>query len=190
MSATATPYGMRPVGVLGGRVNNNAFNSYKIASGYAANVFYGDVVKLVSDGVVEKDTGTTTLTPIGVFVGCRFTNPTTKELTFSQYWPTGTVASDAFAYVVDDPYAVFQIQGDDTLAQTALGNNAAIVQTAGSTAIGTSKNALDASTINTTNTLPLRIVAFVDGPDSAVGDAYTDVIVKFNNHQLTTTTGV
>jgi len=81
MSATATPYGMRPVGVLGGRVNNNAFNSYKIASGYAANVFYGDVVKLVSDGVVEKDTGTATLTPIGVFVGCRFTNPTTKELT-------------------------------------------------------------------------------------------------------------
>jgi hypothetical protein len=189
MSSTATPYGMRPVGVLGGRVNNNAFNSYKIASGYAANVFYGDVVKLVSDGVVEKDTGTSTLTPIGVFVGCRFTNPTTKELTFSQLWPTGTVASDAFAYVVDDPFAVFQIQGDDTLAQTALGNNAAIVQTAGSTAIGTSKNALDASTI-TTDTLPLRIVAFVDGPDSAVGDAYTDVIVKFNNHLLTTLTGV
>ncbi len=120
MSATATPYGMRPVGVLGGRVNNNAFNSYKIASGYAANVFYGDVVKLVSDGVVEKDTGTATLTPIGVFVGCRFTNPTTKELTFSQYWPTGTVASDAFAYVVDDPYAVFQIQANGSLAQTNL----------------------------------------------------------------------
>jgi hypothetical protein len=189
MSSTATPYGMRPVGVLGGRVNNNAFNSYKIASGYAANVFYGDVVKLVSDGVVEKDTGTSTLTPIGVFVGCRFTNPTTKELTFSQLWPTGTVASDAFAYVVDDPFAVFQIQANGSLAQTTLGNNAAIVQTAGSTAIGTSKNALNATT-NTTDTLPLRIVAFVDGPDSAVGDAYTDVIVKFNNHLLTTLTGV
>lgn len=190
MSATATPYGMRPVGVLGGRVNNNAFNSYKIASATAVNIFYGDVVKLTSDGVVTKDTGTATLTPIGVFVGCRFTNPTTKELTFSQYWPTGTVASDAFAYVVDDPYAVFQIQANGSLAQTALGNNAEIVQTAGSTAIGTSKNSLGASTIDTTNTLPLRIVSFVDGPDSAVGDAYTDVIVKFNNHQLTNTTGV
>lgn len=189
MSSTATPYGMRPVGVLGGRPDNNAFNSYKIASGYAANVFYGDVVKLVSDGVVEKDTGTSTLTPIGVFVGCRYTNPTTKELTFAQYWPTGTVASDAFAYVVDDPWAVFQIQANGSLAQTALGNNAAIVQTAGSTAIGNSKNALNATT-NTTDTLPLRIVAFVDGPNSAVGDAYTDVIVKFNNHQLTTLTGV
>jgi hypothetical protein len=190
MSATATPYGMRPVGVLGGRVNNNAFNSYKIASATAVNIFYGDVVKLTSDGVVTKDTGTATLTPIGVFVGCRFTNPTTKELTFSQYWPTGTVASDAFAYVVDDPFAVFQIQANGSLAQTTLGNNAEIVQTAGSTAIGTSKNALNAASADTTDTLPLRIVAFVDGPDSAVGDAFTDVIVKFNNHQLTTLTGV
>jgi hypothetical protein len=90
---------------------------------------------------------------------------------------------------VDDPFAVFQIQANGSLAQTTLGNNAAIVQTAGSTAIGTSKNALNATT-NTTDTLPLRIVAFVDGPDSAVGDAYTDVIVKFNNHLLTTLTGV
>lgn len=189
MSSTATPYGMRPVGVLGGRPENGSFNSYKIASGYAANIFYGDVVKLVSTGVVEKDTGTATLTPIGVFVGCRFTNPTTKELTFSQYWPTGTVASDAFAYVVDDPWAVFQIQANGTVAQTALGENAEIVQTAGSTSIGTSKNALNATTA-TTSTLPLRLVAFVDGPNSAVGDAYTDVIVKFNNHQLTTLAGI
>jgi hypothetical protein len=189
MSSTATPYGMRPVGVLGGRPENGSFNSYKIASGYAANVFYGDVVKLVSTGVVEKDTGTATLTPIGVFVGCRFTNPTSKELTFSQYWPTGTVASDAFAYVVDDPWAVFQIQANGSVAQTALGENAEIVQTAGSTAIGTSKNSLNATTA-TTSTLPLRLVAFVDGPNSAVGDAYTDLIVKFNNHQLTTLTGI
>jgi len=190
MSSVATPYGMRPVGVLGGRPENGSFNSYKIASGYAANVFYGDVVKLISDGTVEKDTGTTTLTPIGVFVGCRFTNPTTKELTFSQYWPTGTVASDAFAYVVDDPWGVFQIQANGSLAQTNLGNNAAIVQTAGSTAIGTSKNSLNAASADTTSTLPLRIVAFVDGPTSAIGDAFTDVVVKFNNHQLTTATGV
>lgn len=189
MSSTATPYGMRPVGVLGGRPENGSFNSYKIASGYAANIFYGDVVKLVSTGVVEKDTGTATLTPIGVFVGCRFTNPTSKELTFSQYWPTGTVASDAFAYVVDDPWAVFQIQANGSVAQAALGENAEIVQTAGSTAIGTSKNSLNATTA-TTSTLPLRVVAFVDGPNSAVGDAYTDVIVKFNNHQLTTLAGI
>ena len=46
--------------------------------------------------------------------------------------------------------------------------------------IGRSKNALDASTVATTNTLPLRILGFVESGESTAGDAYTDLIVKFN----------
>jgi stringent starvation protein B len=38
----------------------------------------------------------------------------------------------------------------------------------------------DAASIAATATLPLRIVGFVDGPESAVGDAYTDLLVKWN----------
>jgi len=65
------------------------------------------------------------------------------------------------------------------------------VQTAGSTSIGTSKNTVDISTTATTNTLPVRIIDFVDGPNSAVGDSYTDVIVKFNaGHLYDNTTGL
>jgi len=40
--------------------------------------------------------------------------------------------------------------------------------------------ALDQSGVATTNTYPFRLVDFVDGPDSSVGDAYTDMIVKWN----------
>jgi hypothetical protein len=84
-----------------------------------------------------------------------------------------------------------RMQSDEAIAQTGLGNNVAVVQTAGSTSIGRSKNAVDGSSIATTNTLPLRIIDFVDGPTSAVGDAFTDVIVKFNaGHQYSNTTGV
>ena len=90
-----------------------------------------------------------------------------------------------------DPEVLFQMQGDEAVAQAALGANSAVVQTAGSTSIGNSKNAVDGSTVATTNTLPVKIVDFVDGPTSSVGDAYTDVIVKFNvGHQLTNTTGI
>ena len=65
------------------------------------------------------------------------------------------------------------------------------MQTAGSTAIGRSKNSVDISTVATTATLPVKIIGFVDGPDSAVGDAYTDVLVMFNvGHQLLNTTGI
>ena len=87
---------------------------------------------------------------------------------------------------------------------TDRGLNAAVVQTAGSTAIGKSKNALDGSTPATTDTLPLRVIDFVDGPRSlapagtTASDAYPDVIVKFNAakdtdecpHQYMTATGV
>ena len=191
MSSTATPYGFRPVGLLGSGTWSDATRQIKIASGYATAIFYGDAVKLVSAGTVEKDTGTTALTPVGIFVGCRYTDPTTNQPTYSQYWPASTAASDAFAYICDDPNIVFQAQGDASVAQPTLGNNVAVVQPGGSTAIGNSKNALDASTVATTNTLPVRILGFVDGPDQAVGDSFTDALCKWNaGHQYSNTTGV
>jgi hypothetical protein len=191
MSATAAPYGARPIGTLSA---NGSFTGkvrhIKIASGYAANIYTGDFVKLVSTGTIEKDTGTSTMTPVGIFMGCAYTDPTSGQLTFNQRWPTGTVAADAVGYVIDDPDVLFQIQSNGTLAQTALGNNSAVIQTAGSDSIGQSKNAISSSSA-TTATLPLRIIDFVSGPDSVVGDSFTDVICKFNaGHQYSNTTGV
>jgi hypothetical protein len=192
MATTAAPYGARPVGTLSA---SGSFTGktvqIKVASGYATSIFHGDFVKMVAAGTVEKDAGTTSLTCIGIFLGCKYTDPNTNQMTFNQYWPASTVASDAVAYVLTDPNATFMMQGDDAIAQTALGANFAVVQTAGSTSIGKSKNACDASTVATTNTLPLRIVEFVDGPTSSVGDAFTDAIFKVNvGHQLVNTTGV
>ena len=192
MSATATPMGAEPVGTLSASGSyTGKVRHYKIASNTGTAIFYGDFVKMTSAGVVTLDNGTTSLTPIGVFMGCSYTDPNTNQMTFSQYYPASTVAADISAYVLNDPFVEMRMQGDATLAQTALGNNAAVVQTAGSTSIGRSKNAFDSSTIATTNTLPVKLIEFVKGPDSAVGDTYTDVIVMFNvGHQLLNTTGI
>jgi hypothetical protein len=73
-----------------------------------------------------------------------------------------------------------QVQADDTVAQTALGANIGFSTFSGDTATGNSETSADAASIATTATLPLRIVGFVDGPESAVGDAYTDLLVKWN----------
>ena len=193
MSATATPMGAEPVGGLSACGSfSGKVRHIKIASGYASNIFYGDFVKLVNTGTIEKDAGTATATPVGIFMGCFYTDPNTSQPTFNQMWPTGTVADDAMAYVLDDPDAVFRMQGDGSLAQTTLGNNIAIIQTSGSTTIGRSKNAVNAGTAATTNTLPLRILEFMDGPDSTVGDAYTDVLLTYNfgMHQYRNATGI
>tara|TARA_Y100001970_G_C14216235_1_gene849819 strand:- start:752 stop:1339 length:588 start_codon:yes stop_codon:yes gene_type:complete len=182
MATSATPSGAEPINTL------SASGSYtgkvrhiKIASGYGTAIFYGDFVKLVAAGTVEKAAVTTAVVAgtVGIFVGCSYTDPSTNQLTFNQQFPASTAASDIMAYVVDDPKLVFKMQGDEAIAQTGLGNNVSAVNTAGSTTIGRSRNALDGGSIATTNTLPLRILEFVDGPDSTVGDAFTDCLVTY-----------
>jgi|TARA_R110000744_G_scaffold65971_1_gene134895 hypothetical protein len=192
MATTATPYGARPVGTLSASGSfTGKTMQIKIASAYGTAIFHGDFVKLVTAGTIELDTGTTSVTTVGIFLGCKYTDPNTNQMTFNQYWPASTAASDAVAYVLTDPQALFQMQGDGTLAQTALGANFALIQTAGSTSIGKSKNAADVSTVATTNTLPLKLVEFVDSTTSAVGDTYTDAVYKVNvGHQFDNTTGI
>jgi hypothetical protein len=192
MSGTAHPYGAVPIGTLSSAGSfTGRTRQIGIASGFATSIFYGDFVKLVTTGVVELDTGTATLTPVGIFLGCSYTDPNSSQKVFTQHWTASVVASDAVAYILDDPFVLFQMQGDATLAVTARGANASVVQTAGNTTFGKSKNAFDSSSINSTNTLPLRLIDFVDGPDSAIGDAYTDVICMFNvGHAYLNTTGL
>ena len=183
MASSATPHGARPVGTIVGSPYQGKVTHYKIKNAFGTSIFYGDFVKWADDNpntTIQKDTGTTSLTPIGVFLGCAYTDPTTGQFTPNQYYPASTAADDIVAYVATDPFILMQMQSDEALTQDDLGKNFAVVQTAGSTTIGTSKNAVDGSTAATTNTLPLKLVDFVDGPDSAIGDSFTDVLVMFN----------
>ena len=183
MASTAAPYGLRPVNLIGGQPYAGSTRLIKINNAYAANIFYGQPVSINASGVVIAETGTSNVAAtgvVGVFVGCTFTDPNLKIPVYKQYWPTGTVATDAFAYIVDDPDVVMQIQADDTVAQTDLGANIGFSTFSGDTATGDSKTSADAASIATTATLPLRIVGFVNGPESQVGDAYTDLLVKWN----------
>tara|TARA_R100000315_G_C5235736_1_gene148008 strand:- start:18771 stop:19376 length:606 start_codon:yes stop_codon:yes gene_type:complete len=201
MATTATPYGFKPLNHIGGTPYAGAVRHIKIASGFGTNIFNGSIVNIVAAGTIEvvTDIGDNSdqfpAGVIGVFVGCTYTDPTSKNKTFSNHWPTGTVASDAMAYVVDDPDVLFQVQADASVAQAALGANAplAAVQSTstGDTTTGVSSTALDADVV-TTATVAFRIVDFVESPDSTVGDAFTDVIVKFNagQHSYTNSTGI
>ena len=194
MASSATPFGARPVSSLVSCAYNAKITHYKIKNAYGTDIFYGDFVKWADDNpntTIQKDTGTTACTPIGVFLGCAYTDPSTGQFTPNQYYPASTAADDIVAYVASDPFIVMQMQSDESLNQDDLGKNVAVVQTAGSTSIGTSRNAIDGSTAATTATLPLKIIDFVDGPDSAIGDSFTDVLVMFNaGHQLLNTTGI
>lgn len=197
MTTTANPFGMVPVQSLAAGYNTNGFETFQILDGYTTAIYFGDVVKMASTGVIQKDTGTTTLTPYGVFVGCSYQDPALGYWQNSQYWPASTttgVSVDSPLYpnakVVDDPDAVFMIQADGSIPQSALGANGDIVQTAGTSVYGKSRNALSSTALDTTSTRPLRVVGLAQIPGNVWGDAYTIVLVKFNGHQLTNTTGI
>jgi len=180
------PYGLKPINLIGGQVFAGATRQIKIASGYATDIFYGDVVRTNDAGVIVKEDGTTTITRVvGVLLGVQFTNPSTKQIQFQQFWPAGTVAADAVAFVADDPDQLFKVaavSSGTTVAfygRTLVGNNVSLVQNSGSTVTGNSAVAIDGTSANTTASLPIRIVDVVPDTANASGN-FCEFIVKWN----------
>lgn len=195
----SAPYGLKPVNLIGGQVFAGATRMMEIASGYATNIFFGDLVKRIADGTIQKDTGTTSATPSGVFLGVSFTNSSTGQIQQQQFYPASqAIASGTkiFAVVADDPDTLFQVavvSGTTVISGvgiTSIGNNATLVQNAGSTSTGNSAVALLDSTA-TTNTLPIRIIDVVRDTATAA-DNFPEVLVKINAtmHQYNNPTGV
>ena len=191
----SAPYGLKPVNLIGGQVFAGATRQIAITTStvnYATAIFYGDMVQFSADGTVIVSTlaAQDTVVPgvVGVFLGCSYTNPSTKQKLFAQYWPgAASGITDAVAYVADDPDQLYQVASVGSSAgstglvinpvsQTAIGANAALVLNAGSTTTGDSKIGVYANSVTTA--LPLRVVAGV--PDTAVSTGFTELIVKIN----------
>jgi hypothetical protein len=123
------------------------------------------------------------------------------QVIYSQYYPANTASvngSAITAYVIDDDRAVFQVQSAGTVTQAALGANVylnAVQSTStGSTTTGNSTTAVVAgSSAATTSGYAFRVVGFANVPGfSTVGDAFTDILVKFNPgaHSYSNATGI
>jgi hypothetical protein len=198
MSSTAAPFGLRPINRLGAG-SQEVFRQYPIASAYGTNIAMGDIVHLVDGGTattIEKQAATgddtTEIDIVGIFMGCSYTDPNTGQLTFSQLWPASTAASDAMAFVVDNPNVEFVIQADGAPANTGdiYGKNTLLVQTAPNTTLKVSRVALDISEISTDAQNPIRILDYLGGDQGdEKGTSYPLLVCKFNYHQHTSTTG-
>jgi hypothetical protein len=189
------PYGLVPINLIGGQVFAGATRQIPIATNSSTAIFFGDVVKLGSDGTLSKDTGTSAATPVGVFLGCTYTDPVFGT-TFRQFYPGTTSITDIEAYVQDDPDALYKVAVVSTgtnisyVTRANVGENAVLVQTTGSTITGDSKVAVS-STTGTTSSWPIRIIDVIPETQSSAG-SYTEVVVKWNQgmHQYLNPTGV
>ena len=195
MASTASPYGLRAVNELGGLPYAGSTRSFLIdPAGYGTNIYNGSLVYVKATGYIEIVTatgadattngfpvGTANTGAVGVFVGCSYVNAQGQTV-FSQYYPASSL--NAVAFVIDDDRTVFQVQSAGTVTQAALGANVFFSTGAvatGSTTTGNSTASVVAGASAVTTTAAFRVVGFVDMVGfSTVGDAYTDILVKFN----------
>ena len=191
------PSGFLPVNLLGGRVYAGSTRHIPIASGYAQNIGFGDLISLDANGqAIRVDTSSAAyasfaLKPIGIFLGCGYSQTSGLKYTLNaQNWVSGTTASDAYAVVVDDPDAIFQVTltnasgvqyTSSAATQSNVGNNIGYYQPATFVnASGNSTVSANLASANTTSTLPFRIIDVV--PESALPSdgSFTQVLVTYN----------
>lgn len=110
------PYGLQPVNLRGGIPFAGSTRMIPIGQGYNTGMFYGDVVGISNGNTVITPYNANTRSAatagdiVGVFLGAEYTatsGPLFGKLR-NEFWPAGTNAPDAVAYVVDDPNAVFR----------------------------------------------------------------------------------
>ena len=178
-------FGLKPARMMGGGAYTGGQSRYRIANNQSGAIFQGDLVKQLTGGTVSRAAASSTVPVVGVFNGCQFTDPTSKEVTFSNHYPGSVAAADIIAFVIDDPDTVFEIQADDTFPVANLFGNFDLVDqsTTGDTSSGRSNMELDVTTGATTTTLPLKAIDISQDPDNDdVASANTNVMVVIQNH--------
>jgi len=187
MSASKALFGMVPLRKVGSNYNTTAQTQYNIANGLASNIFHGDLVMMSAGNLTPV--ATTTDYAVGVFVGCEYTDPTTKQPTFSRHFPANTSSAigNPVGFVVDDPYATFMIQADASVtAGDIQSQNFAVTLGSGSTVTGNSGFGIKAASRATT-TKAVRPIAVIDEPGNALSGtdgAFPKLEVKIVQHWM------
>ena len=177
----SAPYGFKPVNLIGGQVYAGSTRNLPIAYNYNTAIYYGDFVT-ISGGLVIPATKpvSTTNTTVGVFLGCYYTNPTTKQRQWAQYYPANVTSGDVTAIVADDPDTVFQVavaaSASSTVIASAslqnLGANMAGNTLTGSASTGNGAGALVASLTDVSGG-GFRVLGLV--PDTQISNSATTV---------------
>jgi len=202
MANVDNPNGFKPIGTMSGAPWSGYVMDYR-ADGSGGDIFPGDMVAMEADGnIIPAAAANENL--LGVCVGFvpaqegstngvsdHFVAATTPNLNKTYY--DASVDGASWIKVAVGPDVLYEVQEDDvdgtTLAYTAVGANADILATAGSTTRGISLQEMDRSTLATTNG-QLRIVRPVNRVDNEVGSDSSRWVVRINENHYTKIAGV
>ena len=190
----SAPYGFKPVNRFDGLPYAGATQLYPVTSGQA--VYNGQVVQFVNGGTISPVSDIHgTINTVGVCVGVQYVNSSGQTVQ-AQYAPASGVSS-VYAYVVNDPAAVFKVavtgnnQTITPVAGTVLNTNVQGVTGTGDPVTGDINSSIDGTTAAAGATYPFRIVGLVAETIDPTTGYYSEVLVKINGtyHQQLSTTG-
>jgi len=157
-----------------------------VASGYAANLGYYTPIIITTSGVINV--AATTGRVDGIFLGWRsLTAPSTGAITAPalKQWVSGTTytGNAEFSYILfsNAVGGQFEIQANGSLAQTAIGDEANLVNPGTVSGIGNSSAVLSTTLAGAGNNAQFQIVDLAPIPGNAWADSYTIVRVKPSN---------
>lgn len=205
MANTNAPYGFKQYSGTGSSPTYEQV-VMSISSSYATAIFFGDPVVQINTGYIQQ-ASSNSVAVAGIFVGCKYLSVSQKRTLWSNYWPGSDATGDVTAYVVTDPNAQFIVQtaNSNTTATAVglanIGNNIGFAIGTGTTANGISGAYADQFTINTTATLPFRILALANYTPGATSPlvsingndpttAFNAIVVGFNNAVGKSLTGI
>ena len=195
MANTQAQFGFKHIGFISGSAPDYQLSTRSIRSAYASAIFFGDpVVKSTGTNYIRQPADNTTLPVDGVFQGCWYVPSGGGAPVYSPYFP-GSVNSDATAYVVDAPGALFLAASLLTsVTGSSINSNIGWSTGAGGATTGGafSSYVVDSATATAQNSWPFRVVSYYQGigNGSDTTTNYNWVVVTFNNHRFKQLTGV
>lgn len=184
MTTTAQPFGLRPSSHPSGVIRPVA---YTIASGYAANIFQNQPVRIAPSTGSGQTEGTIVAAAvgeafIGTFQGVEFTD-SDGRYRVSNKWTASTSATTITAYVTSDPTIVYEVQTNANVTVTDIGKQYDFAnQTSGNTTTGLSSASLDVA--SAASNASVRLIGLSNAVEDTATDAYLTVEVQISEHQF------
>lgn len=180
----SAPYGYKPINLIGGQVYAGSTRNMPIQYNSTNPIYFGDLVYLnagYADLITYPLNTTAAHLTVGVFMGCYYTNPTTKQRLYSQYYPGAVLAGDITAIVADDPDIVIQTAVATTASSGVIGSASSLLvgsnmvgtTTTGSASTGNGTGGVVAASAAGATTAGFRVLSLV--PDTQISTSATYV---------------
>jgi len=193
MANTLATFGFRHIGFTSGAGPDYQLATRLISSANTTKIYRGDPVnKITATGYIKQAAAGATQPLEGIFDGCVYIPVGGGTPQWSPFWP-GSAASDATAYIINAPNALFLAAALSTsLTNSAIDSNVDFnIGTGSIVGGGFSGATIEQTTLAATTTLPFQVYNLYQGIGNG-SDSTTPfgwAVVTFNNQRFKTQTG-